>query len=166
MNNIFKVNGKVKILPLLICTLIPLIGGIIIVYLNKNSLQIYSQLDQPFRIIPPIVFPIVWTILYLLMGLASYRIYMVRESGKDIGDALFFFFVQLLLNYLWFFIFFSFRLYGVSFIELIVLFIFSFITFIKFIKIDRFAGYLFIPYILWLMFAGVLDFFVWMKNEM
>ena len=91
---------------------------------------------------------------------------MIRDGGKDIGTSLFFYIIQLLLNYLWPVIFFSFRLYGMAFIELIVLFIFVGITFVKFIKLDKIAGFLFIPYMAWLIFAGVLNYFVWWKNEM
>ena len=100
------------------------------------------------------------------MGFACYRIYMIRDSGENTGTALFYYIVQLLLNYFWYILFFGLRLYGLSFIELIILFIFEIITFIKFIKLDKIAGFLLIPYILWTIFGGVLNFFVWMKNEM
>jgi tryptophan-rich sensory protein len=91
---------------------------------------------------------------------------MIRDSGKDIGTALFYYLIQLLLNYFWSFIFFSFRLYGLAFIELIILIVFIVITFIKFIKLDKAAGILLIPYIIWVSFAGVLNYFIWAKNEM
>ena len=166
MGKIFKVNGKFKILPFIGLTILPLIGGGGIGYLIRNSINIYGKLDKPIFSPPSFVFIIVWTILYLLMGFASYRIYMIRDSGKDIVTSLFFYIIQLLLNYLWPVIFFSFRLYGMAFIELIVLFIFVGITFVKFIKLDKIAGFLFIPYMAWLIFAGVLNYFVWWKNEM
>lgn len=165
--NIFKVKGKIKIFPLIILTLAPLIGGAIIGYLTKDYTKVlFSSIEKPIFSPPAIVFPIVWTILYLLMGFSLYRIYMHREVGENIGTAFFFFIIQLLLNYLWPLIFFALRLYGLAFIELIILFIFVVITFIKFYKIDRLAGILFIPYIIWLLFAGVLNFFIWMLNEM
>ena len=166
MGKIFKVNGKFRFIPFIVLTILPLIGGGVIGYFIKDSIAIYEKLDAPIFAPPGIVFPIVWTILYLLMGFASYRIYMLRDSGKDIGTSLFFYIIQLLLNYFWPIIFFSFRLYGLAFIEIIVLAIFVVITFIKFIKLDKIAGFLFIPYILWLIFAGVLNYFVWWKNEM
>ena len=71
---------------------------------------------------------------------------MIRDSGKDIGTSLFFYIIQLLLNYLWPVIFFSFRLYGMAFIELIVLFIFVGITFVKFIKLDKIADFIYTLY--------------------
>ena len=116
MGKIFKVNGKFKIFPFIGLTILPLIGGGGIGYLIRNSINIYGKLDKPIFSPPSFVFIIVWTILYLLMGFASYRIYMIRDSGKDIGTSLFFYIIQLLLNYLWPVIFFSFRLYGMAFI--------------------------------------------------
>lgn len=166
MGKIFKVNGKFKLLPFIVLTILPVIGGGIIGYLIRNSVGIYEKLDKPIFAPPAITFVIVWGILYLLMGFASYRIYMIRDCGKDVGTSLFFYIIQLLLNYFWPVIFFSFRLYGLAFIELIVLLIFVIITFIKFIKLDKIAGFLLIPYILWIVFAGILNYYIWWKNEM
>ena len=166
MINIFKVNGRVKVIPLIIALAIPLIGSGIVWYLTKNSVYLYSTLDIGVLAPPAWLFMVVWPILYFLMGISSYRIYMLREQGKDTGSALFFYAVQLLLNFLWSFIFFSFRLYAIAFIEIIILFIFVIITFIKFIKIDKIAGFLLVPYILWLTYASFLAFMVWLKNEM
>lgn len=164
--NIFKVKGKFKILPLICLVILPVLGGILVGYITKNSAMIYESLEKPIFSPPAIVFPIVWIVMYILMGLASYRIYMHRELGEDVGSTLFFYLVQLLLNYLWPLLFFSFRLYGLAFIELVILFIFIIITFIKFFKIDKVAAFLLIPYVIWTVFAGALNFFLWMFNEM
>lgn len=166
MKNIFYVNGKFNLKAFVLLTFMPLIVSALIAYINKSSLIYFQKIDKPFFTPPAIVFNIVWTILYLIMGFASYRVYLHGKTGDNIGSALFYYLLQLLLNYLWFYIFFAFRLYGLSFIELIILFIFILITFIKFIKIDRLAGFLFIPYSLWVIFAIVLNYFVWVKNEM
>lgn len=69
-------------------------------------------------------------------------------------------------TFAWSIIFFHFKLYGLAFIELIILLIFIVITTIKFLKFDKIAGILMIPYIIWVSFAGVLNFFVWLLNEM
>ena len=87
--------------------------------------------------------------------------YIKNKENNDDNGAYFFYIVQLILNFMWSFIFFTFRLYGLSFIWIIILFIFVVITFIKFIKIDKIAGFLLVPYMLWLVFAGILNFFVW-----
>lgn len=164
--NIFKVNGKIEIIPLIVNILIPLGLGFIVGQLNRNSMAVYNGLQKSFLNPPAIVFPIVWTILYILMGIAAYRIYMINKSGKNDNGAYFYYLVQLGVNLLWPFVFFGFRLYGVSFVILLILLVLVIITTIKFFKVDKIAGILMIPYILWLIFAGVLNFFAYMLNEM
>ncbi|MBX7320788.1 tryptophan-rich sensory protein [Clostridium chauvoei] len=164
--NIFKVNGQFKFIPLIINILIPVVGGLVVGYLNKNTMGTYAMLKKPIFTPPSYVFPIIWTILYVLMGISAYRIYMRNKQGANDNGAYFFYLVQLIFNFMWSFIFFTFRLYGIAFIWLIILFILVIITFIKFIKVDKISGILLIPYMIWLIFAGVLNFFIWMFNEM
>ena len=133
---------------------------------NKNSMMMYTNLQKPAFSPPAILFPIVWTILYILMGIAAYRVYMVIKETNTSKAPLVLYGVQLLLNFLWPFLFFKFRLYGLAFIELVILFIFIILTTVSFFKRDKVAGILMIPYALWVAFAGVLNFFVWMLNEM
>lgn len=163
---IFKVNNKFNFVALIKNILLPLGGGILISFLTKNSMNLYNSLKKPIFSPPPFIFPIVWTILYILMGIAAYRIYMNNKSGKDDRGAYFYYLIQLLVNFLWSIIFFNLRLYGISFILIIVLLILMIITTIKFFKVDKIAGALMIPYILWVSFASVLTFFIWMLNEM
>lgn len=165
MKNIFKVNGKFNLMDLLVSVAIPLGGGLLVGYLNKGSMGTYNSLEKPFFSPPSIVFPIVWPILYILMGIAAYRIRMLGKEGKNVASGLFTYYIQLLLNFLWPFIFFTFRLYGISFIELAILLIFIIITFIHFIMKDKVSGLLLVPYLVWTTYAGVLNFFIWFLNE-
>ena len=161
-----KVNN-IKFGPLVLNILIPILGGFLVSYINRNTINYYSTtVKKPFFTPPSIVFIIVWSILYLLMGIAAYRIYIRNKVKNDDNGAYFFYLIQLILNFMWSFIFFTFRLYGISFIWIIILFVFVIITFIKFIKIDKIAGLLLAPYMLWLVFAGFLNFFIWVFNEM
>ena len=164
MNN--KVKRNIKIIPLVVNIIIPLFGGLVVGYINRNSMDVYRGLKKPIFAPPDIVFPIVWTILYILMGIAAYRIYIKNKSNIDDNGAYFFYIVQLIINFMWSFIFFTFRLYGVSFLWILLLLTFVIITFIKFIKIDKIAGLLLIPYIIWISYAGFLNFFIWVFNEM
>ncbi|MGL5151324.1 MAG: TspO/MBR family protein [Clostridium sp.] len=166
MKNILKVEGKFSFIPFVVAILISLGGGALIGLLIKNNIYLYEGLIKPNFAPPSWVFSIVWPILYILMGIASYRIYMIRDNGKNVGASLFFYLVQLLLNFLWPILFFSFRLYGLSFILLIVMFIFILITIVEFLKIDKIAGILLMPYLFWVVLAGVLNYFVWLYNEM
>ena len=85
----------------------------------------------------------------------------------DVSSALFVYVIQLLLNLFWTFIFFGFRLYGLAFLELVILFLFVILTSVRFYKKAGLKPFLLlVPYILWLVYAGVLNFFIWMLNEM
>lgn len=161
-----KEKKNVDIGALIISLLISLGGGFIAGIFNKNSMVMYSNLQKPAFSPPEVLFPIVWTILYILMGIAAYRVYIVIKESNTSKAPLVLYGVQLLLNFLWPFLFFKFRLYGLAFIELVILFILIILTTISFFKRDKVAGILMIPYALWVAFAGVLNFFVWMLNEM
>lgn len=165
MNNIFKVNGKFKFINLLVNILIPLGGGLLVGFLNRNSMGLYGELTKPFFAPPAIAFPIAWTILYILMGIAAYRIRLVGMEGKDVSTPLFIYYIQLLLNFLWPFIFFSFRLYGLAFIEIVILWFLVILCTILFFMKDKIAGLLMVPYALWVTYAAVLNFFIWFLNE-
>ena len=164
--NIFKVNGKFNIGDLIISMLVTLGGGMVIGFIISDSEKQYLNLSKPIFSPPSWIFPIVWTILYLLMAIAAYRVYQLKKQGKNINNELLYYSIQLVLNFLWTLIFFRLRLYGLAFVELIVLFIFIVITFIKFLKVDKVSCILLAPYILWVAYAGVLNFFIWMMNEM
>jgi len=166
LGNIFRVKGKIKPIALMICSISPLLCGLFVLYLNRNAILVYNILDKPIFTPYPVVFIVIWSIMYILMGIAGYRVYMIRDQGIDIGSSLFFFFLQLILSYLWFFTFFSFRLYGIAFIENKIMLFFLLITFIKFIKLDRIAAVLLIPHIIWIVYIGIINFFIWMNNEM
>ena len=166
IGRIFKVNNKFNLVALIKNILLPLGGGLLIGFLTRNSMVVYNSLKKPIFTPPSFVFPIVWTILYILMGIAAYRVYMNNKAGKDDKGAYFYYLIQLSINFLWSIIFFNLRLYGISFIIIIILLVLIILTIIKFFKVDKIAGVLMIPYILWVSFAAVLTFFIWMLNEM
>ncbi len=161
-----KRTKKIFFIPLILSIGIPLIIASFINVIMPYMGELYNSLNKPFFAPPGSVFPIVWTILYILMGIACYRVYILKYRGIDTSSAIFTYSIQLLLNFLWVFIFFGLRLYGIAFIELLIILFFVVLTFIKFYNKDKIAGLLFIPYLLWLTYAGVLNFYVWMLNEM
>lgn len=162
-----KHKKKVRIIPLIISIGIPLLGGGLTSLLIPNIKLIYGDLIKPSFSPPTIVFPIVWTILYILIGIASYKVYVLKYNKIDVSSALFVYVIQLLLNFLWVFIFFGFRLYGLAFLELVLLIFFVILTIKRFYKkAGKKAALLLLPYLIWLIYAGVLNFFIWMLNEM
>ncbi|OOM06783.1 TspO/MBR family protein [Clostridium saccharobutylicum] len=160
-------SNKIRIIPLIVCVAIPLLIGGITSVLMPNMKVVYEGLVKPAFAPPAMIFPIIWTILYILMGIALYKVYILKYQGIDTSSAIFVFGIQLLLNFLWTFIFFGFRLYGLAFIELIILILFVILTIKRFYeKAGTKAAVLLLPYLIWLIYAGALNFYVWMLNEM
>ena len=148
---------KIKWKLLLICIAIPLIIGGIAGFISKDSMSSYAMLNQPPLAPPGWLFPLVWTILYILMGIASYIILTSGEPIKNIQKALRIYGCQLLFNFLWSFWFFNLQLYFFSFIWLIALWLLIILTIKSFSRISKIAAYLMIPYLLWVTFAGYLN---------
>jgi translocator protein len=163
--NILKVDGKINVKVLIISILITLGTGYLSSLLTQSSTGIYASLRKPFFSPPAWVFPIVWTKLYIMMAVAAYRVWMRGKSGVFINRAIFFYILQLILNFLWPIIFFRLQLFGLAFLELMLLLVLILLTTFEFFKIDRLAGFLMIPYIIWVSFAGVLNFAIWLLNE-
>ena len=164
---ISKNNERIRIIPLIISIGIPLCIGGITSALIPNMNVVYGQLVKPSFSPPAMVFPITWTIIYILMGIASYKVYVLKYDNIDVSSALFVYGIQLLLNCLWTFIFFEFRLYGLAFLELVLLTLFVILTIKRFYqKAGKKVALLLIPYLIWIIYAGVLNFFIWMLNEM
>lgn len=155
---------KFNLFYFLLSILITMGTGFISGILIKNSIGIYKNVKKPIFAPPSYVFPIVWVILYFLMGVALYRILKLKEEGIDVNKALLLFFIQLVLNFIWPIIFFRKRLAFIAFLELIILILFIVFTIIKFYKKDKKAAYLLIPYVLWCIFAAILNFYVWFLN--
>ena len=160
-----KVKKDFDFIGLLKNIALPLGGGIIVGLLTKGTMDTYDKLKKPIFVPPNIVFPIVWIILYILIGVAAYRIYEKNKKGFNDNGAYFYYLVQLLINFLWPFIFFSFRLYGIALVIIIILLILAIITAIKFYKSDKIAGILLMPYIIWISYATILNYYIWILNE-
>ena len=136
-----------------------ILGGIV-TYIGMLRFQ---NTVQPPLSPPAYLFPIVWTLLFLLMSVSAAIIY---DSDDEISPkALFLYMIQLTLNFWWCVLFFGFRLYFFSFIWLLLLLLTVFIMTVLFYRVNKLAGILQIPYILWLMFAAYLNFGIWFLNR-
>ena len=154
---------KRSIKNLLIALAIPLaVGGL--AALLSGGMKDYKTLNQPPLSPPGWLFPIVWTILYLLMGYASYRVYTADTDPASKRRALILYGVQLFFNFLWPILFFRFHLYLTAFLVLAVLWVFIYLTIRTFSAVDERAGDLLLPYILWVTFAGYLNLGVFLLN--
>lgn len=122
----------------------------------------FDGINKPSFTPPSIVFPIAWTILYILMGISSYLIYQSDSSEKK--SAFVIYGIQLVINSLWTYFFFNLKWFLFSFILVLVILFLVIIMIIKFYKINKTAAYLQIPYVLWLCFAAILSFNVYLLN--
>ena len=146
---------------LVISIIIPLTAGFLGNLLGNSSMG-FEEIIKPSFTPPGIIFPIVWTILYILMGISCYLIYTSNDKNK--GKALIIYTIQLIFNMLWTFLFFNKNWFLFSLIWIILLIVLV-ITMIKeFIKINKKAGYIQIPYLLWLIFASILNLSIYFLN--
>lgn len=151
-------NVKALVISLIISLGVGAISG----FLTRNSMELYNQLIIPKLAPPGFVFPIVWTILYTLMGISAYLVYISDSPYKR--KALLTYAVQLMLNFIWPIIFFNFQLYFPAFFVLLLLLIFILLMIRNFYKVSPIAAYLQIPYLLWSLFAAYLNFEIAMFN--
>lgn len=155
-----KINWK----KLLICLAIPLaVGGL--AALLSGGMSDYGTMVKPPLSPPGWVFPVVWSILYLLMGYASYRILESGAPKEEIKKALILYGLQLLANFIWPLLFFGGGWFLLSFFWLVLLWVLIYLTIRAFSKIDETAGNLLIPYILWVTFAAYLNFGIYLFNR-
>ncbi len=138
-------------------TAIPLLVGIIAGLLTRDSMETFSSLNKPPLSPPGILFPIVWTILYTLMGIASFLVYTSGKEKEEINSALTIYFLQLAVNFFWSIFFFNLEWYIFSFFWLVLLWVLIFYTIRLFYPISNTAAYLLIPYLFWVTFAGYLN---------
>ena len=165
MTNLFKVNGRFSLKKLLITVLGTLAIGFGSSIFTLNAPQIYQNLIQPPLGPPGWVFGPVWAVLYILMGFATYRVWMFGKENQEVRSALITYLIQLLFNFSWSLLFFTFGLRGIAVIEILVLWLFIILTMIKFKKVDSIAFYSLIPYFLWVSFAAILNYSVWLLNR-
>ena len=133
-------------------------------WLTRDGMKLYAAaIDKPPLSPPRIVFPIVWTILFALMGIGAARIYLSPASGAR-SQALGIYLVQLIFNFFWSIIFFNFQSFGFALIWLLALWLMILWMIQSFRRIDPLAGRLQLPYLLWVTFAAYLNFGVWRLN--
>ena len=141
-----------------------LVTGTISGLLSRNAMDMYSEtLIKPPLSPPGIVFPIVWTLLYTLMGISMARVRLAPKNEKQ-HPATVLFLLQLGLNFFWSLIFFNLSAYGLALIWLVTLWITVAIMIPVFFDVDAPAARLQVPYLLWLTFAAYLNFGVWQLN--
>ena len=133
--------------------------------LTMGNMDLYSDIRQPPLAPPAILFPIVWTVLYVLMGISAAMVLTdVRVDKAERSSAITPYAASLFVNFLWPILFFNLRAFMPAFIWLILLEFLVLMTITSYRKINTGAAYLQIPYVLWVAFAGYLNFAIWLLN--
>ena len=155
-----------KIKPYIISVAIALAVGGLAAFLTRGDMDIYKEIVLPPLAPPSILFPIVWSILYVIMGIGAAMVYLERDKNENaVRDALSVYGINLILNFMWSIIFFKFRMFLLAFIWLLILLGVIIKMILDFKKIKPISGYLQIPYAVWVAFAGYLNFAIWWLNR-
>ena len=149
----------------LVCIAIPLAVGGFSAWLTRGSMETFAGLNKPPLSPPGWLFPVVWTLLFVLMGVASWLVLQSKAPRQEIEQALRLYGVQLGVNFFWSIFFFNLSLYLFSFIWLIFLLVLILATAVRFYGISRLAGVLLVPYLLWVAFAGYLNLGIYLLHE-
>lgn len=174
-------HRKFKWKTFLVCIAIPVGAGFLSALLNISAFSLYKQLTKPPFSPPSVMFPIVWTALYLLMGISCYLIAAAGAETEDSRsasentsrrtytqekrmDALFTYGIQLFVNLLWPILFFNQQAFLLAFVWLLFLWVLVLRMICQFDGIHRFAAYLQIPYLLWCTFAAYLNLAIYLLN--
>jgi tryptophan-rich sensory protein len=166
-NKILDFWKKIKsyILPYSVAIAIPMTIGLLSAALTKDSMSVYEELNSPPLSPPPMIFPIVWTILFVLMGISSAMVYVDRDRNPDAAKkGLIWYAVSLVLNLSWSIVFFNLQAAFIALLVLIALLYTVIRTILEYRKVKPIAAYLQIPYALWIAFAGYLNAGIWLLN--
>jgi translocator protein len=156
---------KINFKKLLISILLPLsCGAIAGIATSSNIDSWYKTLIQPSFAPPNWLFGPAWTTLYILMGIALYLVWTNPTTSHWKQKAFFIFGIQLVLNFLWSFLFFHFHWKGIALFEICLLWISIFLTILVFAKVNKTAAWLLVPYIAWVTFATILNYYFWSLN--
>ena len=149
---------------LIICLVVPLAVGSIAALLTGGGVDTFETLRKPPLSPPGWLFPVAWTILYVLMGAASYLVLTSGRPQGEINRALMLYGIQLGFNFLWPVFFFGLSAYLFAFVWLLALWLLIFATLLAFRRVSDSAGWLLAPYLAWVTFAGYLNFGIYLLN--
>lgn len=148
-----------------ISVMLPLIfGGISGIFTQQAIPLWYVHLNKPWFNPPNTIFAPVWTLLYVLMGISFFLIWKSDASAELFREAMVVYFAQLVLNFFWSIIFFYLKQPGWAFAEIILMWLMIFFTILEFGKISSLAAWLLVPYISWVSFASILNYYIWKLN--
>ena len=153
-----KEKTKENIIAYVVGIAMPLSVGLLSAFLTKDNMSLYTEINTPPLSPPSWLFPVVWTILYALMGVSSALVFTnAANNPVEAKRGLLTYFVSLAVNFFWSILFFNLRLFRLSFFWLLLLLGLIIKTVIHYKRVSSLAAYLQIPYIAWVAFAGYLN---------
>lgn len=156
---------KIRPFALAGCIALPLAIGGLSALITSDAMSRYGSLTKPFLSPPGWLFPVVWTGLYAMMGIASYLVITSEGRIREKERSLIIYAGQLLLNFCWSILFFKYSMYFPAFLWLVVMWLMIILCTTEFFRINKTAGILMIPYILWTTFAAYLNLAVYLLNR-
>ena len=157
-----KINDILKLVAsVILCQIAGFLGSL---FTTSAISTWYKTLNKPFFTPPNWIFSPVWISLFILMGISLFFVWR-RSDHPQFKPALIFFFVQLIFNILWSVAFFGLRAPLLGLMDIVLLWIAILFTILNFFKVSKFAGVLLIPYLLWVSFATLLNFSLWILNR-
>ncbi len=154
-----------KYKPYVVSILLALAVGGLSALLTMKNMNIYDKIEVPPLSPPSTLFPIVWTVLYILMGISVAIVYTNSDDNfHEARCGLRAYGISLFFNFLWSIVFFNFKWFGFAFLWLLGLLFFIIKTIVCYYRVNKLAAYLQIPYAIWVAFAGYLNFGIWMLN--
>lgn len=149
----------------LISLIIPLATGFISGFFTRNSVDTwFTTIEKPWFNPPNWLFAPVWTTLYILMGIAMWLVWKAPAPDREKNRALYLYAVQLVFNFFWSIIFFHLHQPGWAFLEIVILWLLILATIFAFSRVSKTAAWLLVPYISWVSFASILNFYIWKLN--
>ena len=155
---------KRNVKTLIVSLAVPLFVGALSAWLTRGSMERFEQMNEPPLSPPGWLFPVVWTILFLLMGAASWIVATSSAGLQEKKAALRIYVLQLAVNFFWSILFFNLGFCVVAFVWLLLLMFLVLVTALRFYRIEQLAGCLLIPYLLWIAFAGYLNLSICLLN--
>ena len=157
---------KQNLKPYVISILIPLLIGGLSALISSGGMDFYKTINRPPLSPPSILFPIVWTILFILMGISWAMVATTKTTSPPQKRSAFYTYaLSLIFNFFWSIFFFNLNWFLFSFLWLLVLIFLIIRTIMKYYRINPVASYLQIPYLLWVSFAGYLNLAIWWLNR-
>lgn len=142
---------------------ISILTGVLSALITSSNMDIFDTVLKPLLTPPAVVFPVVWTILFTLMGISAARIYINNENKWNYSLTVWS--IQLTVNFIWSIIFFNLQAFLFAFIWLLLLWVLILFMIILFYRQDKLAGLLQIPYLIWVTFAGYLTLSIYLLNN-